>query len=183
MVKHVFRYLLGTVDYKLSFRKSIGGLKLVGHTDADWASSVPDRKSTSGHCFMLNDFGPVVAWKSKKQPTVALSSCESEYVALCASVQESVYLGRLITELLQKSFEPVTIHVDNQGAIDLAKNPTHHERSKHIDIKYHFSRDCVAEGKVEVVHVPSECNVADMMTKAVSKGKLLKFRDTLFGVS
>ena len=124
----------------------------------------------------------MLSWKSKKQPTVALSSCESEYVALCASVQESVYLGRLLHELLQKSFEPVIIHVDNQGAIDLAKNPTHHDRSKHIDIKYHFSRECVSKGKVEVVHVPSESNVADMMTKAVSKGKLLKFRDTLFGV-
>ena len=90
---------------------------------------------------------------------------------------------RLIEELLQESFEPVTIHVDNQGAIDLAKNPTHHERSKHIDIKYHFSRNCVAEGKVKLVHVPTERNVADMMTKAVSKQKLLVFRDTLFGAS
>ena len=182
MVKHVFRYILGTVDYKLHFRRSVNGLKLIGYTDADWASSVPDRKSTSGYFFTLNETGPVLSWKSKKQPTVALSSCESEYVALCASVQESVYLGRLLHELLQKSFEPVIIHVDNQGAIDLAKNPTHHDRSKHIDIKYHFSRECVSKGKVEVVHVPSESNVADMMTKAVSKGKLLKFRDTLFGV-
>ena len=182
MVKHVFRYIRGTYDYKLTFRKT-NDLKLVGFKDADWASSVEDRRSTSGYCFALNDSGPVVSWKSKKQPTVALSSCESEYVALCAGMQEALYLKRLLEELLQNSFGPIEINVDNQGAISLSKNPTQHDRSKHVDIKYHFCRECVSSGKVEVQHVSSEDNVADVMTKAASKGKLAKFRDKLFGVA
>ena len=182
MVKHVFRYIRGTYDNKLTFRKT-DDLKLVGYTDADWASSKDNRRSTSGYYFALNDSGPALAWKSKKQPTVALSSCESEYVALCAGMQEAIYLKRLLEELLQISFGPTTIHVDNQGAIDLAKNPTQHDRSKHIDIKYHFCRECVASRKVEVVHVSSEDNVADVMTKAASKGKLAKFRNMLSGVA
>ena len=182
MVKHVFRYIRGTINNKLTFRKS-NDLKLVGYTDADWASSREDRKSTSGYCFMLNNSGPVISWKSKKQPTVALSSCESEYVALCAGMQEAVYLKRLMEELLQNSFGPIMINVDNQGAIALSKNPTQHDRSKHVDIKYHFCRECVSSGKVEVSYVPTADNVADVMTKAASKGKVMKFRDTLFGVA
>ena len=168
----MFRYILGAIDYKLHFRKSVNGLKLIGYTDADWASSVPDRKSTSGYCFTLNEVGPVLSWKSKKQPTVALSSCESEYVALCASVQESVYLGRLLKELLQKSFEPVIIHVDNQGAIDLAKNPTHHDRSKHIDIKYHYVRDLITKKEVNIFYCPSKNMLGDILLRVLHEGNL-----------
>ena len=117
------------------------------------------------------------------QPTVALSSCESEYVALCAGMQEAIYLKRLLEELLQNSFGPIMINVDNQGAISLAQHPTQHDRSKHVDIKYHFCRECVSSGKVEVAYVFTQDNVADVMTKAASKGKIMKFRDTLFGVA
>ena len=130
---------------------------------------------------MLNEAGPVLSWKSKKQQTVALSSCEAEYVAMSASCQEAVYLGRLLEELLQVSLQPVTINADNTGAMSLAKNPTHHDRSKHIDIKYHYNRECVSNGWVEVVYVASGDNVADGMTKAMSKVKLGQFRGTLFG--
>ena len=92
-------------------------------------------------------------------------------------------MKRLLEELLQKTFGPIKINADNQGAISLAKNPTQHDRSKHVDIKYHFCRECVSSGNVEVEHVSSEDNVADVMTKAASKGKLSKFRDVLFGVA
>ena len=95
---------------------------------------------------MLNESGPVISWKSKKQPTVALSSCESEYMALCSAVQEAVYLERLLNDVLKSSFSPVTIFVDNQGIIALSKNPVHHNRSKHIDIKYHFITENVKDG-------------------------------------
>ena len=84
MVKHVFRYIRGTLSNKLSFSKT--ELQLIGFTDADWASSRDDRKSTSGYCFMIYPTGPVISWKSRKQPTVALSSCESEYVSLFAGM-------------------------------------------------------------------------------------------------
>ena len=153
MVKHVFRYIRGTLSNKLSFSKT--ELQLIGFTDSDWTSSRDDRKSTSGHCFMMNPTGPVFLWKLRKQPTVVLSSCESEYVLLCAGMQEAVYLKRLLEELCQVSYSAIPVHCDNQGTIALSKNFTHHDRSKHIDIKYPFCRECVSSGKVEVIYVPT----------------------------
>jgi len=90
-VKHVLRYLKGTLEYELCYRKCKDNLTLQGYSDADWADS-SDRRSTSGYCFSLNSIGPPISWKSKKQSTVALSSCEAEYIALALAIQESFYL-------------------------------------------------------------------------------------------
>ena len=183
MLKHVFRYILGTLDYRLTYKKSSNGLLLNGFCDADWGTSL-DRKSMSGYCFFLNKDGSAISWKTKKQATVALSSCESEYMALCLATQEAVYLSSLVNDMsLSQKTEPVVINVDNQGAIALAKNPVHHNRSKHIDIKYHFIRENVANNKIELQYVPSADNIADVMTKPVAKVKLSKFRKLLFGCS
>ena len=92
--KHCLRYLKGTLEYKLCYRKCRENLVLLGYSDADWASS-SDRRSTSGYCFSLSDTGLPISWKSKKLPIVALSSCEAEYIALASAVQESLY--RLMT--------------------------------------------------------------------------------------
>ena len=190
MLKHVFRYLLGTLDYKLTYTKSEGGgLQLFGFSDADWGSSKEDRKSISGYYFSLNKNGPAISWKSKRQSTVALSSCEAEYIAMTHASQEALYLSQLLKDLFpSKSFNPTTINssgvqinVDNQGAIKLSRNPVHHNRSKHFDIKYHFIRDSIASKKINSVYVPSEDNVADLMTKPFSKVKLRKFEELLFG--
>ena len=186
MLKHVFRYVLGTVNYKLTFRKSVNGLQLFGFSDADWAGSKSDRKSTSGYCFMLNHNGPLISWKSRKQDSIALSSCESEYVAACAAAQESIYLARLyndfaITKVGVDESQTV-IHVDNQGAIGLAKNPVAHNKSKHIDIKFHFLRDVVMKKKITLKYVRSQDNVADVFTKVATKIKLNNFKDAMFGI-
>ena len=89
-MKHVLRYLKGTLHYELCYRKCDDGLTLVGYSDADRASATDDRRSTSGYCFSLNKAGPLTSWKSRKQPTVALSSCEAEYIALSAAVREGL---------------------------------------------------------------------------------------------
>ena len=185
MLKHVFRYVQGTADYCLKFKKSSNDIKLNGFSDADWGTSL-DRRSTSGFYFSLCVNGPALSWKTKKQSTVALSSCESEYMALCATTQEAIYLSNLLHDfnsVVHKSAErkSVIINVDNQGAIALAKNPVHHNRSKHIDIKYHFIRENVVNNNVSLIYVPSENNIADLMTKPASKVKLCKFRNSLFG--
>ena len=182
MLKHVFRYISGTLDYKLQFTKTKNGLKLIGYCDADWASSAEDRRSTSGYCFALNECGSSISWRSKRQNTVALSSCESEYMALTLASQEAIYLASLLQELLgSSSRETVKIFADNQGAISLTKNPVHHSRSKHIDIKYHYIRENVTNKNIDIVYVPSEHNVADIMTKSLAKVKLRKFVSMLFG--
>ena len=95
-VKHVLHYLKGTLDYELCYRKCSKDLKFIGYSDADWASSTHDRQSISGYCFSLTETGPLITLRSKKQWTVALSSCEAEYIALAATVQETLYLIQLL---------------------------------------------------------------------------------------
>jgi hypothetical protein len=90
--KHVLRYLKGSMEHELCFRKCDGELNLIAFTDADWASSLDDRQSTTGYCFSLTENGPPILWKSKKQPTIALATCEAEYVSLAVTTQESLYL-------------------------------------------------------------------------------------------
>ena len=149
MLKHVFRYILGTLDYCLTFRKSSNGLRLTGFSDSDWAGTRSDRRSTSGYIFTLSHDGPAISWKSKKQDSVALSTCEAEYVAACVAAQEAIFLSRVLRDFCQRTTVPsdhddkppvikladnIVVNVDNQGAIGLAKNPVSHNKSKHIDI-------------------------------------------------
>ena len=181
LIKQVLRYIKGTLDYKLSFSKSKNGLKLVAYSDSDWASSEDDRRSVTGYYFSLNEDGPAVSWKTRKQPTVALSTCEAEYMALSSTVQEAVYLNQVLVDLKQNSYEPILINEDNQGTIAMVKNPVKHNRSKHIDIKFHFIRDYLLRGKISVNYVQSENNIADLMTKPGTKVKLEKFKICLFG--
>ena len=179
--KHVLRYLKGTADYYLCYTKHKDGLKLIGYSDADWASS-DDRRSTSGYSFAMHEEGPLISWKSRKQPTIALSSCEAEYIALAAAVQESLYLSQLIIDLgVSSQNEPILIYEDNQGTIALANNPVHRQRSKHIDIKYHFIRSYVKNGKVVLKYCPTHDMLADIMTKPATKVQLEKFKMLIFG--
>ena len=180
MVKHVFRYLKGTSHYKLVFRKMRDGVHLEGFSDSDCGGS-HDRRSMSGYYFSLNPTGPAVSWKSRKQPTVALSTCEAEYMAFAATIQEAIFLRMLIEEFICHPVGTIRINGDNQGAISLVKNPVFHNRSKHIDIKYNFIREKHSNGEIELVYVPSESNIADIMTKPSTKYKLEVFREHLFG--
>ena len=180
--KHVLRYLKGTVNYDLCYRKCEGDLSLVGYSDADWASSTEDRRSTTGYCFSLIETGPLVSWKSRKQPVVALSSCESEYIALSAAVQEGLYLTQLINDIkVGINQNSILIFEDNQGTIALSKNPVNRSRAKHIDIKYHFIRDEVNKGKVVLEYCPTGEMVADVMTKPTTRCKMEKFKNFIFG--
>jgi hypothetical protein len=179
-LKHVLRYIKGTLGYELCFTKSHDGLQLKGYSDASWGSTV-DRKSVTGYCFTLNKDGPLISWKSKKQPTVALSSCEAEYMALAATTQECLFISHLISDLDRKcQFKPVTLFSDNQGAIALVKNAVYHQRSKHIDIKFHFIRDEYCKGNIDIMYLPTEDMIADIFTKPVSKFKLVKFKNFIF---
>ncbi|XP_053567634.1 uncharacterized protein LOC128657344 [Bombina bombina] len=94
--KHMMRYLKCTIDYEFCYRKFSENLKIEAYSDADWASDVNDRRSMTGNCFIQTKNSPLIAWKSKKQPTIALSTCEAEYIALAATTQESLYLIQLL---------------------------------------------------------------------------------------
>ena len=181
-VKHVLRYLKYTLDYELCYRKCSDGLTLIGYSDADWASSTDDRRSITGYCFSLTKTGPLISWKSRKQRTVALSSCEAEYMALSATIQEGLHLTQLLKDIdCGHQFGPTVVYDDNQGAIALSKNPVNRQRSKHIDVRYHFIRIEVNSGRVVIEYCPTHSMIADVMTKPVTKVKLNKFKNFLFG--
>ena len=172
--KRVLRYLKGTIEYKLTFPKIAEPLALSGFCDSDWGAG-SDRKSISGYGFNLQKSGPLIAWKSKKQQVVALSTCEAEYVAMTHAIQEALYLKQLVCDLTNSCDIKVSLGVDNQSALKLCKNPVFHQRSKHIDIKYHFIRDIIQKDLVNVYYVQSSQNLADIFTKAVPCPRLKSF--------
>lgn len=181
MAKHdVLRYLKGTREQCLKFGKSESHLKLTGFCDSDWGASVKDRHSISGYKFQLTENGPMISWKSHKQQTVALSTCEAEYISLAIVVQESKFLKQLCKDM-NIMIDDILINVDNQGAINLAKNPVNHQRSKHIDINYHFIRSEIQNGNVKLQYVQTDNNVADIFTKPASRVKLEKFKNFILG--
>ena len=164
-VKRIFRYLKGTHALGLGFHAN--GCDFKGYADADWAGDTDDRKSTSGYLFMFAD-GPI-AWGSKKQRAVTLSTGEAELVALCLAAQEGIWMLRLIGELFGKEMNILSIADDNQACIKMTKNPGYKGRAKHIDIKFHFVKDLVKEGKLQVYHVSSEKMLADGFTKPMPR--------------
>ena len=166
----MFRYLKGTLDYKLSFQKYDDCLTLTGFSGADWGGS-EDRKSISGYCFLLNKNGGAISWKSRKQPTLALSICKAEYNVTSVAIQEAKFLTQLLNEIDVQKDEPVTLFVDNQSIIAIAKDPIRNQRTKHIDIKYHFIRSEIKNGRIAMNYVPSQENMADIFTKPMTKGK------------
>ena len=123
MATHVLRYVQGTMHYGLKFQKS-DVLEVNGFCDSDWGAS-EDSRSISGYGVQLCSNGPLISWKSRKQHIVALSTCEAEYMALAAATQEAKFLRPLFPDM-QGCNECVCLHVDNQGAITLARNPVQH---------------------------------------------------------
>jgi hypothetical protein len=172
-VKRIMRYLRGTADYGLAFTPDASG-DCVGYSDADWGGDLDDRKSTSGYLFLIS--GGAVSWRSKKQTCVALSTAEAEYVALASAAQEAIWMSQLTAVLEDRPQEATTLFEDNQSAISMTKNPQFHGRSKHISIKYHFIRDQVEKGAVELKYCPTKEMVADMLTKGLPKEQFMKLR-------
>ena len=163
-VKRVFRYLQGTLAKRIVYRR--GSSSLSGFSDADWGGDRDSRRSTTGFVFMLN--GGPVAWQSRLQSSVALSSLEAEYMAMSEATKECIWLRRLLSNLGHEQREKTPLKVDNQSALSLAENPEFHTRSKHIDIRYHFVREAEVKGAVNLQYVASEENMADVLTKPLS---------------
>jgi hypothetical protein len=176
-VKRVLRYVAGTVHWGLHYcpgRRTEGVPKLVGYSDSDLAGDVNDRKSTSGLIFFLA--GGPVAWQSAKQKVVALSSCEAEYIAAAGAACEAVWLARLMAELVGGAVLAPKLKVDNKSAISLMKNPVHHDRSKHIDVKFHFIRECYEKKLIDVEFVGTELQLGDILTKALGRVRFQELR-------
>ena len=173
-VKRILRYIAGSPRLGCRYGRSTGATRLVGYSDSDLGGDVDSRKSTSGTLFFLGS--SPVTWQSQKQKIVALSSCESEYVAAATAACQGIWLARLLAEFSNGEAEQVVLKVDNKSAISLAKNPVFHERSKHIELKYHFIRECVETKKIELEFVPTELQLADMLTKPLGRVRLAELR-------
>lgn len=177
--KRVLRYLKGTRDMGIVYGLTDDSLELHGYCDADWGGDRDTRRSTTAYVFMLA--GGAVSWGSKLQPTVALSSAEAEYMAACSAVQEAVYMRRLLSGLGYQGDVPTIIYEDNQGCIALSENPVLHKRTKHIDIRYHFTREKVESGEVVLEYIPTEHQLADLLTKALLRHRVTSLRDQVMG--
>ncbi|XP_055604909.1 uncharacterized protein LOC129753136 [Uranotaenia lowii] len=176
-VKHLLRYVRGSSKMKLCYTKSPES-ELVGYTDANWAADLDDRKSTSGYLFTFQ--GRAVSWCCKRQPTVALSSCEAEYMALSASVQEAAWWRGLISEFGKT--RPLPLRCDNQSAICVAKNGGYTPRTKHIDIRHHYIREALEQNVVTLSNVSTDEQLADGLTKPLERIKLERNR-TAMGIT
>ncbi|XP_057834392.1 secreted RxLR effector protein 161 [Cryptomeria japonica] len=174
--KHILRYLRDTVGYGLKYPLNTP-ITLEGYSDADWAGSVKDRKNTFGICFSLGS--AVISWACRKQSSIALSTPEVEYIAASIASREAVWLRKLLSELFGQPWESTVIHCDNQSCIKMYVNPVFHDRSKHVKTHYHFIRDMVQRGDIQLKYVSIDDQMADILTKALSRVKFMYFRDKL----
>ena len=152
-------------------------IRLEGYTDADWAGYKADRRSTSGFVFSLG-IG-AISWSSKKQPIVALSSTEAEYRGAVVAACEAVWLKRILKDLGVPIKDPTTLYCDKLSNIYLARNPVFHARTKHIEVQYHFNRERVLAGDVELLHMTTNLQTVDILTKALGTDKLWQFTTDL----
>jgi membrane-bound inhibitor of C-type lysozyme len=146
-IKRILRYVAGTTKLGCRYVKGRSN-ELLSYTDSDHAGDLEKRKSTSGAVFFLG--GNIITWSSQKQKVVSLSSCESEYIAAALAVCQGVWLSRLLAELTHSNVKKFRLMIDNKSAEELSRNPVFHERSKHIDTRYHFIREAVADGVVDL---------------------------------
>ncbi|KAF5378035.1 hypothetical protein D9757_011525 [Collybiopsis confluens] len=174
--KRILRYLKGTLNLGIKY-SSLDDFEPVLFSDADWGNGIDDRKSISG--YVSTHAGGAVTWNSKKQPTVALSSMEAEYLALSATTREALWLRTLFAELGLPFKHPLDIFVDNQGTIAFAQNSGFHARSKHIDIRHHFIRENITSNKVSIHYCATEENIADILTKGLDRNKHEHFLELL----
>lgn len=176
--KRVLRYLQGTIELGIIYDgKYEQPNKLIAYSDADFATCIDTRKSISGVLLILNK-GPVI-WSARKQGIVATSTTDAEYVAAHDATKEIVWTRGLLEEIGAAQESPTRLNCDNAAAEKLITNNVFHRRTKHIDVKFHFVRQAYEEGKLEIQHVASEDQLADIFTKPLTREKFVINRDRL----
>ncbi|KAL4025858.1 hypothetical protein IC575_014264 [Cucumis melo] len=171
-VKRILKYLLGTIDVGLWYPRNVE-FNLVGYSDADFAGSLPDRKSTSWTCQFLGS--SLVSWFSKKKNLVALSTTKAQYIMVSSCCAQILWMKQTLCDFGLK-FDNVPIFCDNTSVINLTKNPIHHSRAKHIDIRHHFIREHVQNGHITLEFVSSNDQLVDIFTKPLNEENFYKNR-------
>lgn len=177
----ILNYLLETAHLALKFDKEVtDGVGTLVYVDADFASKATDRRSVSGALVLVA--GCPVAWFSRTQKCVTLSTSEAEYVAMGDGVKEALFVNGVLKFLMpSKKIDQIEVLEDNEGAIALAENPLSSGNSKHIDIRHHFLRGLTEDGVLAIRHVPSEKQHADVLTKALPRELFQSHRGFIFG--
>ena len=173
-VKHLFRYLQGTKDIKLTYAPDpLHKTLFTTYCDADYAGNPDSLRSTSG--FVVKMGTGAVSWASRLQAMNTLSTTEAEYISAVSAAQEMLWLRNLFTEL-GFPVSGLPLFIDNMSALSVAKNPEHHGRMKHLDLRFYWLRDVVHSGAIDVLHVPTLEQPADILTKALGKNKVADAR-------
>ena len=175
VVKHILRYLVQTPKLGLWYPKD-AKFDLIGYTDADWTGDKVDRKSTSGACQFVGR--SLVSWSSKKQNCVTLSTAEAEYIATASCVTQLLWMRQTLKDY-GITYRHVPLLCDNESAINIAENPKDHTRTKHIDIRYHFLRDHVEKGDIDIAHVGTDMQLAYIFTKPLDEARFCQLRREL----
>ena len=170
---YIVKYVASTLNCKIPYTKNEG---LIAYADADWASDTVGRKAVSGNLIMLA--GAPILWSSRKQKTTALSSTESEYMSASDCCKQILWVEHLYEEL-GFNIKSIILCVDNQGAIFSASNPVVHNRMKHIDIRYHFIRDCIEKEQVILKYIDTNEQLADILTKSLTFDKFREMRSKI----
>ena len=162
---HLLTYLKGSINYKISYSQG-GDLVPIGFIDANYTGDIDTHHSTSGYVFTMA--GGPVSWSSKRQVMVALSTTEAEYMSLTQAAQQSLWMYSFMSKVgLTQNF-PTILYGDNASSIALTVNTKGHTCAKHIDIQHHYIQECMSNGKIKVVHLPSEDNLVDLLTKPLN---------------
>lgn len=161
------RYLRGTSKLGLVYDGSDLKIDPVGYADAAYADSSDNRKSTHRMALLLANSACI--WTSTKQRTISSSTTEAEYIAQCQALKQLVWAGRWLQQLGFREGRPIELWCDNQGAIALIKNLKHHSCTKHIDVQYHYIREVIEDGLVQISYVPTAEMAADILTKPLTK--------------
>ncbi|PKU60661.1 putative mitochondrial protein [Dendrobium catenatum] len=175
VLKRLLCYLQGTTHLGIPIEPD--DLQLRAFVDADWASDSTDRRSIYGYCAFLG--ATIISWSAKKQETVAKSSTEAEYRSVSAASSEVLWLRRLLAEFHIPQTSPTTIYYDNTSAIALAHNPVFHAHTKHIEIDYHFIINHIAKGDLNISHISSIDQIADILTKPLPEDRFILLRHKL----
>ena len=178
-VKHLFRYLQGTKDARLVYRRDAFDPTALfsSFVDADHAGNPDNGRSTGGYVLLIA--GGAVSWSSRLQSITVLSTTEAKYVSAVDAGKDVIWMRQLLGELGFTLDSPSALRMDNQSAISVAKNPEHHGRMKHLDLRFYWLRDAVDDGRIAPVFVPTSAQVADIFTKALVPADMQRCRELL----
>lgn len=171
----IVKYLIKTKDHSLVFIGNENQHVLKVFTDANWAEDQSNRKSTSGSLCQM--FGSTISWSCRKQNVVAISTTESEYYALAEAIREVVWLKQLLADFNIPTKSEIPVMIDSQSCISMVTNEKFSNRTKYIDVRYHFVKDYVQKNVVKLKYVPTQENIADMLTKPLAGIKIKYLRN------